>query len=517
MKKRVFKVLISIIFVYALLMVVLPLSVHATQADTVSPEKASIIYSGKDGSLSWSIDSNGHLSVSGSGNYSGTYRSIKVANAGFSGEYPNWIAYKDEIVSAELKVTNIKDASCLFIGCTNLTQVNLTAFDMSKVTDMSSMFCGCEKLEKVNLGSSSATQVTDMNFLFAYCSSMVELDMSNIDATNVTKTTNMFSDCNMLKLIQSPKNISTVIMLPSSNKWYDGNGNVCTAMAQGLSNSVTYTTYLVKYMKNATINPIKEQTYNAKVITPPPVVTYQGKVLQKGKDYTVSYSNNVNPGTATVTVTGIGEYSGTKSVTFIIKVKLAKSKLGSVEFEFSKGNLQKMTTKTYYNLYVDFVPVSYATTYEIELSNNKGKRVKTVKVSCAGKNHVEKTIKNLTGSVYGVRIRAIRDGVYGAWSSKKYVIKQPRTQARVYQGNLQIKWEKISGATGYDIYMSTSRNGNYKKVASVGKKTTLKTIKKFKNKKLRNKTYFYYVVAKKKVSGKTYKSARNFVMSKTKN
>lgn len=495
----------------------LPIRVCATTIENVSQEKSTVKYSGKDGSLSWSIDTDGHLSVSGSGNYVGTYQSLKIANAGFSGKYPNWIEYKDEIISAKLEVSNMKNASYLLIGCTNLTMVDLAAFDMSKVTDISCMFTGCEKLQEVNFGVSLAQQVTDMGFLFSYCKNLLEVDMSNISAENVTDVFNMFSDCISLKLIKSPKNISKEIILPPNYTWYDGNGNVCTTMTQGLNNSETYTTYLVKYMKNVTVSPIAEQIYNAGEITPEPVVTYQGEVLQKGKDYSVSYSNNVNPGTATVTITGLGEYSGTVTVTFTIKVILAKANIGSIEFDYSKGNLQKMTTKTYYNLYLDFVPVDYATMYEIELSDSKGKKVKSVNVNCAGMNYVEKTFNNLAGAIYGVRIRAIRDDVYGEWSAKKYVIKQPRTQARIYQGNLQIKWEKISGATGYDIYISTSRNGGYKKVASTGKNTTLKTIKKFKNKKLRKKTYYYYVVAKKKVSGKTYKSKRNFVMSKAKN
>ena len=40
--------------------------------------------------------------------------------------------------------------------------------------------------------------------------------------------------------------------------------------------------------------------------------------LEENLDYTVSYSNNVNPGTATVTVTGIGDYFGTLTINFTI-------------------------------------------------------------------------------------------------------------------------------------------------------------------------------------------------------
>lgn len=36
-------------------------------------------------------------------------------------------------------------------------------------------------------------------------------------------------------------------------------------------------------------------------------------------DYTLSYSNNIEAGTATVTVTGIGYYEGSKNATFTIR------------------------------------------------------------------------------------------------------------------------------------------------------------------------------------------------------
>jgi surface protein len=59
-------------------------------------------------------------------------------------------------------------------------------------------------------------------------------------------------------------------------------------------------------------------TYSGKAIEPDVNVTLNGKKLVKGADYKVSYANNVNVGTATATVEGIGAYSGTVSKTFQI-------------------------------------------------------------------------------------------------------------------------------------------------------------------------------------------------------
>ena len=58
--------------------------------------------------------------------------------------------------------------------------------------------------------------------------------------------------------------------------------------------------------------------YTGKALTPEVKVTYNGAELTEDKDYTVSYADNTNAGTATVTVDGKGNYEGTKTVNFNI-------------------------------------------------------------------------------------------------------------------------------------------------------------------------------------------------------
>ena len=74
----------------------------------------------------------------------------------------------------------------------------------------------------------------------------------------------------------------------------------------------------VKYFTAAKVTVASPQQYTGKAVTPEPVVKFQGKTLKKGTDYTVTYSNNVKIGTATVTVSGRGNYSGSRSATFRI-------------------------------------------------------------------------------------------------------------------------------------------------------------------------------------------------------
>ena len=62
----------------------------------------------------------------------------------------------------------------------------------------------------------------------------------------------------------------------------------------------------------------KSFTYKGSPITPAVSVTLKNTQLIEGTDYTLAYTNHTNAGTATVTVTGIGNYIGTAKRTFVI-------------------------------------------------------------------------------------------------------------------------------------------------------------------------------------------------------
>ncbi|HAM14902.1 MAG TPA: hypothetical protein DCP91_03380 [Eggerthellaceae bacterium] len=85
-------------------------------------------------------------------------------------------------------------------------------------------------------------------------------------------------------------------------------------------------------LSGASISGLGAKTYTGKTITPAPVVVLAGKTLVAGKDYTVSYKNNVQAGTATITVLGKGAYGGQQSAAFTIgKAKIATAKFNKVK------------------------------------------------------------------------------------------------------------------------------------------------------------------------------------------
>lgn len=74
-----------------------------------------------------------------------------------------------------------------------------------------------------------------------------------------------------------------------------------------------------KPIKNAVITYNNSLTYNGSTLSPAVTVKYGNATLKKNTDYTVAFSNNVNAGTGTITITGKGIYGGSVKKTFTIK------------------------------------------------------------------------------------------------------------------------------------------------------------------------------------------------------
>lgn len=78
--------------------------------------------------------------------------------------------------------------------------------------------------------------------------------------------------------------------------------------------------------------------YSGKAYAPKITLTVNGQTLVLGIDYTVRYSNNVNPGTATITITGQGKYTGTRIKTFQIVDCVSRLVSGKVYQLIPKNN-----------------------------------------------------------------------------------------------------------------------------------------------------------------------------------
>ena len=98
-----------------------------------------------------------------------------------------------------MKFNNILNScNIMFLNLTNITKIDLTKFDSSKVREMAGMFYGCRSLISVNFGNFKTSSVKNMHRMFDSCNELTSLDLSSFDTSNVEDMYGMFSFCNSM-------------------------------------------------------------------------------------------------------------------------------------------------------------------------------------------------------------------------------------------------------------------------------------------------------------------------------
>ena len=161
-----------------------------------------------------------------------------------------------------------------------------------------------------------------------------------------------------------------------------------------------------------TVSGVKNKTYNGKSQTQRVTLRTAGMTLKSGSEYKVSYSANKYVGTATVRISGTGNFKGTITKTFRIYPKgttLTKVKKGKKSFTAH----WKKTSKT------------YTSGYQLQYSKSKKfKKAKTKKMT-SYKKKSRKVTKLSKKKTYYVRVRTYKTvkgkKYYSAWSKAKKV------------------------------------------------------------------------------------------------
>ena len=96
---------------------------------------------------------------------------------------------------------SIDNCRRMFQGCKNITKINLSNFDTSKVTTMQYMLNDCSNLNLLDLSNINTSNVEDMSFLFYRCNYLTSLNLSNLDTSKVTNMQKMFMDCQHLRFL----------------------------------------------------------------------------------------------------------------------------------------------------------------------------------------------------------------------------------------------------------------------------------------------------------------------------
>ena len=224
--------------------------------------------------------------------------------------------------------------------------------------------------------------------------------------------------------------------------------------------------------------------YNGKAQTPGVTITYEGKALTEGQDYTLSYEKNTDAGMANVVIQGKGIYTGEAYKTFEIARADASVSVSSKTVTMGKKKLAL----------ADWMTTDGKVTY-------KSSDSKTVKIS--GNQFIA-----LKPGKAVITISAKQGQNYNALPATKVTITvRPLNTTGVTlkpgrKGQVKVSWKPVKSISGYQIQYSTS--ANMKKAKSVMAKSNAKnvTLKKLSSKKncyIRIRTY-------KTVKGKKYYS-----------
>ena len=146
------------------------------------------------------------------------------------------------------RVTNM---SSMFYDMSSLTALDLSSFDTSQVTDMSDMFYNMRNLTTINLSNFDTSRVTNMGNMFSYMTGITTLDLSNFDTSQVTNMYGMFSFMYNLTTF----NLSNFDTSQVTNMYgmFSSTSNLTTLNLSGFNTSnVTNMGYMFAYMPNLT-------------------------------------------------------------------------------------------------------------------------------------------------------------------------------------------------------------------------------------------------------------------------
>lgn len=436
-------------------------------------------------------------------------------------------------VTLPKSIINIRDNA--FQECSILEQIHLP---QNLQTIGNSAFYNCKALKEINLPNT----LTEIKLCaFDSCSSLKEVIWPKKVNTIEMMT---FASCTSLNKITIPDNVTLI----EEDVFYN-----CTNLTTIYGEVGSYAEQFAKekgysFSKNSInineciIDGIEKKQYTSKPITQNIVVKNGNTILQQGTDYTVTYQNNTAIGTATITINGIGNYTGSIKKYFNIycshkytqkviaptfstqgytlhtcsicnssykdkyTAKLTKpTKIGGV-----KGS-SPSTSK----IKVNWNKIKGVTGYQVYQYNSKKKKYVKIKTTTSN-NYTVSKLK--AGSTYKFKIRAYKKigktTYYGSYSSVLTTATKPSTPriSKISSKNKKtnIQWKKVSGINGYEILMSTSQKGKYSRIKTI---KSSKTIKYTKSKLKKKKTYYFKVRAYKNVNGKKVCSSYSGIKS----
>ncbi len=341
----------------------------------------------------------------------------------------------EDVNIADFDTTNGVDFSYMFAYCHALKKLDLSPFDLRKATNVEEMLC-CQGLEELKTPSKTGDIVPVLLFPLydrdtgkEYASlpknavkSLVLGNRINATGIKLNKTQATIVEGKEITLIAKV----TPEIASQNVEWSTSSPEVATVSENGVVKGIKpgqtiitakttdgtdieatckITVTADKDISKSSVTGIKDKTYTGKAITQLPTIKLNNKKLKLNTDYKISYKKNVNVGTATMTITGKGDYKGSIKKTF--KIKKASITISSKTIKLKAADLKK--TKHTIKVYKAF-----------NITKNTGKMTfkkksgnKNITISKSGKVTVKKGLKKGT---YKVKVKVT---AYGDKNHKK--------------------------------------------------------------------------------------------------
>ena len=269
----------------------------------------------------------------------------------------------------------------------------------------------------------------------------------------------------------------------------------------------------------------KSNSYNSNIITWSKVNNVDGYEIYRATSKTGTYSLN-----KTVTSGSTLSYSNTgltTGKTYYYKVRAYKVVDGKKQYgDFSQvvssspklsSTTAKSASAAYNSNKVTWSKVSGASGYEVYRATSKTGTYSLNKTVTSGSTLSYSNTGLTTGKTYYYKVRSYKlvDGkkVYSNYSdivSASPKLFTPSVTLSKGTKKATVKWKKISGASGYEIYRSNSKSGTYSKVKSISRGSTTS----YTNSGLTSKKGYYYKIrAYKTVNGKKVYSSYSSIKS----
>ena len=244
-------------------------------------------------------------------------------------------------------------------GCNNLTEISIPE---SVISIENGAFSGCSEELTIygKAGSYVETYAKENDILFSSTGISHPVEKKTISRNNVTLSQSTYTYDGTAKTpTVTVKDGSAVlregtdytvaysnnINVGTAKVTVTGKGNYTGAVTKEFTITEAAPEQRVKELSHCTVTLSKSSyTYDGKAKKPAVTVKDGNTALKEGTDYTVTYSNNINAGTAKVTATGKGNYKGTVTRNFTITVKKGTShKVGSYQYKVTGTSTVSLT------------------------------------------------------------------------------------------------------------------------------------------------------------------------------